>query len=206
MKGPTRAFWQERFVEARTPWDRGAANPQLARWIDSGVLAPCRILVPGCGSGHEVAALARQGFEVTGLDYAPAALTHTRRRLDEHRAEATLVEADALEWRAPAHFDAIYEQTCLCAIHPDHWLRYAEQLAGWLRPDGRLFALFMQVPRPGAAEGRIEGPPYHCDINAMRALFPEPRWSWPPPPYERVPHPENWFELAVVLAPRAASS
>lgn len=200
MAGPTRAFWQERFVEGRTPWERGAPNPQLARWIDSGELAPCRILVPGCGSGHEVAVLARRGFEVTALDYAPAALALTRQRLAECNAEATLVEADALEWRSPARFDAIYEQTCLCAIHPDQWLRYAGQLDAWLAPDGRLFALFMQVPRPGAAEGRIEGPPYHCDINAMRALLPEARWSWPPPPYVRVPHSGNWSELAVVLA------
>ncbi len=206
MAGPTRAFWQERFVDGRTPWDRGEPNPHLAHWIDSGELSACRILIPGCGGGHEVAVLARRGFEVTALDYAPAAVALTRRRLAECNAEATLVEADALEWRSPAPFDAIYEQTCLCALHPDQWLRYAEQLAAWLVPGGRLFALFMQVDRPGAVEGRIEGPPYHCDINAMRALLPEARWSWPAPPYDRVPHPGNWFELAVVLARRAASS
>ncbi|HUH92705.1 MAG TPA: methyltransferase domain-containing protein [Casimicrobiaceae bacterium] len=200
MSGPTRDFWEERFVAGRTPWDRGARNPQLERWIASGELEPCRILVPGCGSGHEVAVLAQKGFEVTALDYAPAALALTRERLAGAKARATLIQADALEWRAPALFDAIYEQTCLCAIHPDYWLRYAEQLAGWLSPAGQLFALFMQVLRPGSTEGRIEGPPYHCDINAMRALFPEARWSWPPPPYARVPHSGSWWELAVVLA------
>jgi hypothetical protein len=47
----------------------------------------------------------------------------------------------------------------------------------------------------------IEGPPYHCDINAMRALFPEQRWHWPKPPYARVDHPHiaKMFELAVIL-------
>ena len=34
----------------------------------------------------------------------------------------------------------------------------------------------MQVLRAGAPEGRVDGPPYHCDINAMRALFPAARW------------------------------
>jgi len=53
--------------------------------------------------------------------------------------------------------------------------------------------------RPGAAEGVIQGPPYHCDINAMRALFPEPRWGWPKPPYPRTMHPRGLAELAVVL-------
>jgi len=59
-----------------------------------------------------------------------------------------------------------------------------------------------QFARPGAAEGKIEGPPYHCDINAMRALFPEPLWSWPKPPYPLTTHPRGLAELAVVLERR----
>jgi SAM-dependent methyltransferase len=201
MTGPTSEFWQDRFVAHNTPWDRGAPNPQLAAWLDSKALEPCRILVPGCGSGHEVAVLAQRGFDVTALDYAPAAIALTKERIERDGARATLVEADALTWQAPARFDAIYEQTCLCALHPDRWRRYADRLAEWLAPRGSLFALFMQVSRPGATEGLIEGPPYHCDINAMRALFPEAQWGWPAPPYARVPHPRNkWTELAVVLA------
>ena len=39
------------------------------------------MLVPGCGSGYEVALLAEWGFDVTGLDYAPAATERTRKRL-----------------------------------------------------------------------------------------------------------------------------
>jgi SAM-dependent methyltransferase len=202
MPGPTRGFWQDRFLSGQTSWDRGSPNPQLARWLDSGALAPCRILVPGCGGGHEVAVLARQGFDVTALDYTPAALVLTRERLQRAHAGATLIEADVLEWRAQRRFDAIYEQTCLCALHPDHWRRYAEQLDGWLAPDGRLFALLMQCLRPSAAEGVVEGPPYHCDINAVRALLAEPRWHWPAPPYERVAHSERWVEIALVLTLR----
>ena len=37
-------------------------------------MQPCRILVPGCGSGWEVAELSRRGFEVVGLDYTEAAV------------------------------------------------------------------------------------------------------------------------------------
>ena len=96
-------------------------------------------------------------------------------------------------------FDAVYEQTCLCALHPDRWVPYARRLHAWLRSGGRLFALFAQVARPGAAIGSIAGPPYHCDINAMRTLFDGTRWHWPEPPYERVPHPAGFAELAVVL-------
>jgi len=62
LAGPTREFWDARFQSGETPWDRGDASPQLAAWLAAGTLAPCRILVPGCGSGHEVALLASAGF------------------------------------------------------------------------------------------------------------------------------------------------
>ena len=199
MAGPTREFWQQRFTAGNTPWDRGEANPQLGVWLAAGALKPCRILIPGCGSGYEVAALAASGFEVTALDYAPEAIGLTRKLIESRNLKAELVEADALAWQPQRAFDAIYEQTCLCALYPDQWRDYADQLHRWLVPGGRLYALFMQFTRPGAAEGAIEGPPYHCDINAMRALFPDPLWSWPKPPYPRTTHPRGLAELAVLL-------
>ena len=200
MSGPTREFWEQRFAAGETPWDRGAPNPQLRAWLAAGALKPCRILVPGCGAGHEVAVLAQAGFEVTGLDYAAEALARARKVLGT--ARATLVQADALAWSPDRQFDAVYEQTCLCALYPDDWREYADRLHRWLVPGGRLFALFVQFARPGAAEGAIEGPPYHCDVNAMRALFPEPRWVWPKPPYPRTQHPRGLEELAVILERR----
>lgn len=224
--GPTQDFWQTRFVDRATPWDRGTANPQLENWIRSGVLQPSanarqrtsggedthvtRVLVPGCGSGHEVSLLAEWGFDVTAVDFAPAALEQTRNRLrrlvQSHDAKemlrAELVEHNVLDYDPGAQFDAIYEQACLCSIYPDHWTRYARNLARWLRPGGRLFALFVQMIRPGAGHGVIEGPPYHCDINAMRALFPVSDWEWPKPPYDRVPHPAAMAELPVILTRR----
>lgn len=205
MTGPDRDFWQQRFLQHETPWDRGAPSPQLARWLADGSLSPgMRIAVPGCGAGHEVIALARAGLEVTALDYAPAAIALVRDRLAHEGLSARAIEADVLAWAADAPLDAVYEQTCLCALHPDHWRSYAAQLARWLRPDGRLALLAMNAPRPGSAQGLIEGPPYHVDVNALRALFPSTQWHWPKPPYERVLHPResNWAELALVLTRR----
>ena len=118
----------------------------------------------------------------------------------EQGVKAEVVRADALTFEPSAPFDAIYEQTCLCAIHPDHWQTYAAQLHRWLKPGGQLWVLFMQMLRPSAAqEGVVQGPPYHCDINAMRALLPASQWDWPKPPYVKVPHPSLQHELALTL-------
>jgi SAM-dependent methyltransferase len=206
MTGPDLSFWQDRFARGDLPWDRGAPSPQLLAWLDDGTLRPQGLAgaigVPGCGSGHEVLALAQRGFDVVGIDYAEAACAATQARLDAQSAAARVVCADVLAWRPESPFAAVYEQTCLCALHPDAWVRYAQALHGWLRPGGRLFLLAMQAPRPAAADGVIEGPPYHVDVNALRALFDGGHWSWPKPPYARVPHPTGAHELALVLVRR----
>lgn len=206
MAGPTVDFWQRRFEADDIPWDRGAVSPQLAPWLADGTLAAgMRVAVPGCGSGHEVLALAQAGCRVIAIDYAPAALARTVERLQAAGIGSDVVDqvqADVLQWQPDAPLDAVFEQTCWCAIHPDHWADYAAQLHRWLRPGGRLALMGLQVARPGAAEGRVEGPPYHLDINLLRALLPAGRWDWPAPPYPAVPHPRGWRELAIVLTRR----
>jgi len=69
------------------------------------------------------------------------------------------------------------------------------QLGRWLKPGGLLFALFMQTGKEG-------GPPYHCDIESMRALFPDAQWDWSGPPFCEVPHPAGIHELSTVLRRR----
>ena len=203
MAGPSQEFWQDRFDNKETGWDRGGPSPQLLAWLDSGELQSCRIAVPGCGSGWEVAELARRGFEVVGIDYTAAAVERTRSLVDAQGVQADVVQADVLSYQPAMKFDAIYEQTCLCALHPDHWLSYSQQLQQWLKPEAALWVMFMQMIRPAAsAEGVIQGPPYHCDINAMRVLFSEQDWVWPKPPYVKVAHPSFSHELALRLRRR----
>lgn len=201
MAGPTQGFWQERFASGAIPWDRGQPNQQLLHWIADGTLAPgSRVIVPGCGQGWEVGALAAAGMAATGIDFAPGALALCRQVLEREGKQAELVDADVLHWQPGIPVDAVFEQTCLCALYPDYWTRYAAQLHAWLRPGGKLLALFMQVPpKEDAPPGTIDGPPYHCDITAMRAIFPAMLWKWPKPPYPEVKSPIGRLELAAVL-------
>ncbi|TXI12186.1 MAG: methyltransferase domain-containing protein [Polynucleobacter sp.] len=200
MKKIDAAFWQEKYRLNQTGWDRGAVSPQLLAWCEQRILTPCRIVVPGCGSGWEVLELAKRGFEVVAIDYAEAALNKTADLLQKANLNAELIQADVLTLEFSNFFDAIYEQTCLCALHPDAWLDYSNKLYSWLKPKGNLFLMAMQAPKKQAIEeGYIDGPPYDCGINTIRALFSEGRWVWQEPPYSRVAHPSAIHELAVQL-------
>lgn len=187
--------WEARYRAGLTAWDRGAVSPALERWLVSGRLAPCRILAPACGHGHEVLTLARRGFSVTAVDISPSALKALDEALSEAGLSAEVVQADLLQWTSAQPFDAVYEQTALCALMPDTWVDYAERLRAWLKPGGRLYALFMQTGRPG-------GPPFHCDLDEMRRLFADADWMWPNTAPLKVSHPTGLHELGFILTSR----
>lgn len=187
-----RSFWDERYLTGTTGWDRGAPNPALIEWLDTGALKPCRVLVPACGRGHEAIELARRGFTVTAVDYSTAALSALQSALTSNGLTATLANADLLTYTPASPFDAIYEQTALCALVPASWAAYAQRLHDWLAPGGTLHALFMQTGRDG-------GPPFHCELSNMRDLFAAVQWMWPAPPPRIVEHPSGLHELAVIL-------
>jgi SAM-dependent methyltransferase len=191
-KDQRQAEWEARYQAGKTGWDRRGISPILTRWLESGEITPCRILIPGAGHGHEAAELARHGFEVTAVDIAPSAIRSLNKTLRDQGLTAEVIEADILEWEPQQPFAAIYEQTCLCALDPDHWAEYVTRLSRWLQPGGRLFAAFMQTHGEG-------GPPYHCDPGDMRRLFRSELWQWPEEPLCEVPHPNGFYELAVVL-------
>ncbi len=172
MSSPSASVnWEARFRAERTPWERPTLNPAFVSWRGKGELAPCRILLPGAGRSGEPLALARDGFDVTVVDLAPTSVAVQRVRLEAASLPGAVHEADLLAWQPSAPFDAIYDQTCLCALPPPVLPAYAAQLHGWLRPGGRLFILFMQTGKPG-------GPPFDCPLPAMRTLF-AAGWEWP---------------------------
>jgi len=185
QSSPTLAIdWEERFREGTTRWERPALHPAFLDWRESGELAPCRILVPGAGRSTEPMALAEAGFDVTVVDASPTAIATQRARLERVHMMARVELADLFTWQPRTPFDAVYDQACLCALPPKLWPDYVARLHGWLRPDARLFILFMQTGKP-------DGPPFHCDVTAMRTLFDAERWDWPATLSAIVPHPSG---------------
>jgi SAM-dependent methyltransferase len=190
-----RSEWEQRYRAGTTGWDRGGASPALEHWLSTGLVPRGRILVPGCGHGHEVAELIRYGCDVTAVDIATQPVERLRGQLGELDLRAELVQADLLHWQPERPFDAVYEQTCICALDPAHWSEYEQRLYAWLVPGGRLFALFMQT-------GRAGGPPFDCPVPDMRTLFAGPRWEWPHSPPLEVPHPNGLVEQGFVISRR----
>jgi len=193
--------WEERYRKGETGWDRGLPSPATETWTEHWGCKPCRLLVPGCGFGHEVIAFAQQGFDVTAVDIAPSAIHHLETELRDANLSVEPVCTDLFDFEPDALFDAIYEQTCMCALPPERRVEYVERLYCWLKPGGRLLAMFMQTGKEG-------GPPYHCDILDMHRLFPADLWRWQEDAPALIPHNNGLFELAyqIIREPAPATA
>ncbi len=165
--------WEECYQQGDTPWDLGEAAPPLLELLaerPAGIWGEGSVLVPGCGRGHDAAALQRSGREVLGLDLAPKALAEA----------ASLYGAPkGLRWLEGSFFDpalaaghrvgAIFEHTCFCAILPLEREAYVQAAHRWLEPGGRLVAVFFLDP-PERGDGE-PGPPFGARKNEIRGLF-----------------------------------
>jgi len=192
-------YWENRYREGQTGWDRGTVHPALLDWLDQGrELFPegASVAVPGCGHGYEVIELAKRGYDVTAIDFAREPMQRLAEGLRQAGVDATLVQQDLFDYRPQHPFDVIYEQTCLCAIDPARRMDYEAWAFENLKRGGHLLLLLMQTPDPQT------GPPFHCGVDALRDVFSPERWEWSPE-VGRYDHPSGMVhELAYCLRRR----
>ena len=164
--------WEERYRTGETPWDKVGAHPALLAFLKAEPIRG-RVLVPGCGLGHDVRALAATADEVTGLDIAPAAVRSAKAQPaigGEHYVRGDLF---ALPKVMSGSFDWVFEHTCFCAIDPSLRADYVTAVAGALRPGGHLLAVFYLEPGLDPGES---GPPFGTGKAELDSLF-SPRFS-----------------------------
>ena len=81
MSDLDQAYWDGIYQETPRPgWDMDGPTPVLGELLELPACAGLgrELAVPGCGYGHDAAELARRGFRVTGVDFAPSALQGAR--------------------------------------------------------------------------------------------------------------------------------
>lgn len=161
-RDPTnQAFWDERFDRNFTPWDKGGVPAALQDFVAQ-VERNAVVLIPGCGSAYEVAYLSEAGWDVTAIDFSPAAVAAARAVLGHW---ATRVEqADFFTFAPPKPPDIIYERAFLCALPPRMHAAIAARWAALLPPGGLLAGFFYFDDAP-------KGPPFGIAAAQLDALL-----------------------------------
>lgn len=160
--------WEQRYRDRDIPWDKGESAPVL-RWFleqEKGrIPGGSRVLVPGCGRGHDACLLAGSGFFTTGLDLSPTAIEQA----------GDLYTHPGLQWRIgdlfrdlpEERFDAVWEHTCYCAIPPPRRPDYVQAMHRTLKPGGKLLGIFL-LESGGDPD---DGPPFGTTVEEITKIF-----------------------------------
>ena len=163
------SFWESLWQNAETRWDLQTVSPPLAAYVDQ--IPPekrdLKVLIPGCGNGHEALYLLEKGFtQITMLDIAPTAVASLRRRLDTElpgwQDVLQIICCDFFQHKG--QYDLILEQTFFCALDPSMRSAYILKMKELLAPGGKLAGLLFDRDFPG-------GPPFGGSRQEYEALF-----------------------------------
>jgi SAM-dependent methyltransferase len=155
-------FWNGRYVAGKTPWDFGGVPAALKSFLAKSS-ASGRVLIPGCGSGYEVQAFHEAGYDVTAIDFSPAAVDQAKNVLGALAEKIILGDFFTHDF-GQDYFDFIYERTFLCSMPPSRWPDYTNRMAALLSPGGKLIGLFLYGQQPS-------GPPYPLTDQQADQLF-----------------------------------
>ena len=179
--------WNERYLKGETPWERGTPAPPLLELLekaDPEIWGGGAVLVPGCGTGHDVRALATRGFVTLGLDLAEEAFRRAHAHPKVGGEDYEIGDFLDAAWREGKRFSAIWEHTCFCAIDPSRRKDYAKACAELIIPGGCLVGVFFLTPYDPDEEW--SGPPFPTSIGELDSVF------------------SPWFERETASVPKAA--
>jgi cyclopropane fatty-acyl-phospholipid synthase-like methyltransferase len=120
---------------SQPPWDTGISPPELLEFMENH--NPGRAIDIGCGTGTNVITLARSGWQVTGVDFAPRAINLAKQKLKKEGLQADVSVNDATKLDGiTGPFNLALDIGCFHAISKDGQRKYLYQLDRVLAPSG----------------------------------------------------------------------
>lgn len=161
--------WEKCWEEGVIPWDLGKTTPLVQHLLQNGTLPEGRVLIPGCGTGYDVIAMASPTRHVVGLDISASAVDKAKEWSSSlpNANYFTFLAADFFTWQPVELFDLVFDYTFFCAIDPSMRSSWARKISEILRPDGELITLIYLI------NDQDGGPPYNCSVDDyMDVLIP----------------------------------
>lgn len=167
-KDPAR--WDQRYAEGDLPWDSGRPDGHLQTVIEEHGIAPGKALEIGCGTGTNAIWLARQGFEVTGLDVSGIAIERAEAKAAAAGVSCRFSAGDFLADPVPgAPYGFVYDRGVLHVFdRARDRARFAARVGELIEPDGVWHSLIGSTDGPP----RDHGPPRRSAAEITAAVEP----------------------------------
>ena len=160
--------WRGAWKAGRKPWDAGTSPPALRDLLERDLVPGGRVLVPGCGTGYDLATLARADREVIGIDLsedARDAFFETHRQLP---GTVKYEVGDFFSFTPEDGFDFVWDYTFFCALDPEQRRPWSEAMKRLVRPSGLLATLLFPYEDPISDR---EGPPWPINTGLVRSFI-----------------------------------
>lgn len=134
--------FEQRYQDRDIPWDREYPDYNLINMAADIPLDPCRVLDLGCGTGINSVWLAQHGFDVTGLDLSPTAVSMAEKRASAQEASIHFIVGDFLQTELSGRFDLVFDRGCFHSFDSeDLKSTCAARIAASLAEDGLWISL-----------------------------------------------------------------
>lgn len=164
--GYSREDWQQHYDDDDLKWDLEEVSPPFVNLWQEGKIPQGKMIVPGCGRGHEVLFFSERGFDVTAVDFTLGAVDRLTESLNKKNLSAKIFHHNFFELSAKhdLKYDLMLEQTFFCAIDPEKRIDYVETAWRVLKSHGKLIALFYETGEEG-------GPPFNTTKGQVEEMF-----------------------------------
>jgi SAM-dependent methyltransferase len=139
-------FYEIVYRYFRAPWDIGARE-ELVSVVESGRIEPCRTIDLGCGAGANAIYLAQKGFDVTGVDYAKAAIEKAQARAKEAGVQINFIMDDLTNLRhVSGTFDFLLDYGVLDDLRLPQREPYLQNMLPLTHPGSRFLLWGFEYP------------------------------------------------------------
>ena len=159
--------WKEAWNAGVTPWDAGKSPPALHSLLERELVPAGRILVPGCGTGYDLATLAREDRELVGLDVAEGARDAFVKEHPNLPGSVFYEVGDFFAYAPEGAFDFVWDYTFFCALDPEQRGAWADVMKRLVKPNGLLATLIFPYEDPISDR---QGPPWPINTRLVRGF------------------------------------
>jgi SAM-dependent methyltransferase len=137
---PAVDLFDSAYQSQTAPWVIGEPQPAIidlerAGWIRG------EVLDVGCGTGEHTILLARLGYDVLGIDFAPHAVEHARANAAKKGVDARFEVADAMNLGDESAYDTIVDSALFHIFNDSDRPRYIRSLHAACRPGALVHVL-----------------------------------------------------------------
>ena len=132
--------WWDKFYSDRNkpvPFFVDVPDENLAAYLEKGLIEKSKVIDIGCGNGRNSIYLAKQGFEVCGIDFSSASIEWAEQKAKEEAVNVKFINESFFDLEARHNsYDFVYDSGCLHHIKPHRRSQYIKKIADILKPEG----------------------------------------------------------------------